>query len=284
MSAYASELQRQGIRLGLVPTMGCLHEGHLSLLRLLNGKCDQKAVSIFVNPIQFGKGEDLDKYPREEDRDLDLLSREGCNLAFIPHAEEMYPSGFQTYVEVEELSKPLCGQFRPDHFRGVSTVVNRLFNLTRCTVAAFGLKDYQQARVIERMVEDLNIPVELVFGEIIRESDGLAMSTRNAYLNADARETAKYIPKALEWARSQAEKGITDCSLILDGMLMILNPLPNVKVQYLSAVDPWTLQSRDEVGESIQILLAVFVGKVRLIDNIRIGPGSGTKPIEGVIV
>ncbi len=270
--------------MGLVPTMGCLHEGHLSLLRLLDGRCDRKAASIFVNPIQFGEGEDLDKYPRDEAHDLELLAENGCNLVFIPDVQEMYPEDFQTYIEVEKLSKPLCGQFRPGHFRGVATVVNRLFNLTGCSVAAFGLKDYQQARVVERMVEDLNLPVELVFGETVRESDGLAMSSRNAYLSAEERELAVRIPTALEWARRQGENGVDDCGLIRDGMLTILNPLLKIKVQYLSAVDPMTLEPRSEVGGSVQILLAAFIGRTRLIDNIRIGPGSGTKPIKGVSV
>ena len=284
MTEYASTLQRKGLRIGLVPTMGYLHEGHLSLVRLLDGKCDVKGASIFVNPLQFSAGEDLEKYPRDESGDLVLLADAGCDFAFCLDAAEMYPPDFQTYIEVEELSKPLCGRFRPGHFRGVATIVNRLFTLTRCGVAAFGLKDYQQALIISQMVKDLNLPVELVFGETLREKDGMAMSSRNAYLSAEERVIANHIPKSLEWARRQSEQGLNECSLLLDGMAMILNPAAGVQIQYLEAVDPETLQPRTEVGDAVQILLAVFVGKTRLLDNIRIGSGSGTKPIAGVEV
>jgi len=284
MSDHGAELQRDGVSLGLVPTMGCLHEGHLSLIGLLDGRCDMKAVSIFVNPIQFGEGEDIDRYPRDEARDMELLREHGCELLFSPAAEEMFPQGFQTRLEVQELSKPLCGMYRPDHFRGVATVVLKLFNLTRCCIAAFGLKDYQQARVIERMVDDLNLSVELVFGETVREPDGLAMSTRNCYLEPAERETASLLPKALEWARRHAINGETDCNRIIEGMSAILGSKPGIRIQYLEAVDPVTLQPCREVGDSVQILIGAFVGRTRLIDNIRIGPGSGTKPIQGIDV
>ena len=275
MSDYAAELQKKDIRLGLVPTMGYLHEGHLSLVRLLDGKCDIKGASIFVNPIQFGAGEDLKKYPRDEELDIAKLADEGCEVVFCPSADDMYPDGFQTYIDVEELSKLLCGLFRPDHFRGVATVVNRLFNLTHCSVAAFGLKDYQQAIVIRRMVRDLNIPVELVFGETVREDDGLAMSTRNSYLTSEERTLARLIPVSLNWATVQASSGSNDCMRILKGMREILVSQPGIDIQYLEAVDPETLQPRQSVNNGVQILLAVYIGKTRLIDNCHICHDGG---------
>ncbi|MDP8238730.1 MAG: pantoate--beta-alanine ligase [Candidatus Hatepunaea meridiana] len=270
MSEYAVELQRKGIRLGLVPTMGALHDGHLSLLRLLDDRCGIKAVSIFVNPIQFGEGEDFGSYPRNEENDLALLAEAGCELVFAPNVNDMYPYGFQTYVNVEELSKPLCGQYRPEHFRGVATIVLRLFNLTQCLIAAFGLKDYQQAMVIKRMVNDLNLAVELIFGETVREKDGLALSSRNAFLKLDERELAKLIPQSLNWAKNEAVKGETNCSRILKGMAELLQSKPGIKIQYLEAVNPDTLKPQDKVQNGVQVLLAVYIGKTRLIDNIRV--------------
>ena len=284
MSSFCRGLRSRNTRLGLVPTMGYLHAGHLSLLHLLKGGCDIMTASIFVNPIQFGEGEDIDRYPRDEEKDLKLLSEAGCELVFSPDAEEMYPPDFQTYIDVEKVSQPLCGQYRPGHFRGVATVVNRLFNITGCSVAAFGLKDYQQAKVIERMVRDLNLQVGLVFGETVREADGLAMSSRNAYLTEDERELAQLIPKSLEWCRKQAADGEEDCATLLSGAHEILVVKTGIRVQYLEAVDSETLKPRAEVGDSVQILIAAFVGNTRLIDNINVGPRSGSKPIKGVNV
>jgi len=273
MISLAEELQNNGIRIGLVPTMGYLHEGHLSLLRLLDGQCDLKAASIFVNPIQFGQGEDLDKYPRNEERDLKLLAQEGCELVFAPSPEEMYPEDYQTYIEVELMSKTLCGRFRPDHFRGVTTVVNRLFNLTRCSVAAFGLKDFQQAQVIKKLKRDLHLPVKLLFGETVRENDGLAMSSRNAYLNPEQRNLAGYIPKSLEWARRETSIAEQSSDYLRKGMEDILGTQPGIDVQYIEFVDPDTLDPVETVESSAQVLIAVYIGKTRLIDNVRLGPG-----------
>ncbi len=284
MAEYAADLQRQGVTLGLVPTMGYLHEGHLSLVRLLEGRCDLKAASIFVNPIQFGQDEDLGRYPRDEERDLELLAEAGCGLVFCPDAADMYPSGFRTSVEVDTLSQPMCGRFRPGHFSGVATVVLKLFNLTRCSVAAFGLKDYQQAQILRRMVEDLNLPVELLFGETIREQDGLALSTRNAYLSPRERETAQAVPKALEWARRRASEDIRDCTELSRGISSILTSRPEVRVQYVELVDPESLEPRNQVGERVLVAVAAFVGTTRLIDNLIVGPGSTMKPIHGVNV
>ncbi|NQU05989.1 MAG: pantoate--beta-alanine ligase [Calditrichaeota bacterium] len=274
MSAYSAALRQKGIRVGLVPTMGFLHEGHLSLFQLLEGRCDLKVASIFVNPIQFGAGEDLNKYPRDETQDLELLEGAGCELVFVPSSSEMYPPYFQTYVSVEELSKPLCGRFRPLYFQGVATVVLRLFNITNCSVAAFGLKDYQQARVIEQMTHDLNLSVELVFGETVRESNGLAMSSRNKYLSREDAELAALIPKSLEWAKAQAVSGVSKCVEIIVGMRKILESRSGIEIQYIETVDPVTLESREDVGDGVRVLLAVYIGKTRLIDNVRIKPFS----------
>jgi len=271
MTEHAANLQLRGIKLGLVPTMGYLHEGHLSLIRLLDGRCDLKAASIFVNPIQFGPGEDLKRYPRDEDRDVELLEKGGCELVFAPDSSEMYPSDYQTYVDIERMSQPLCGQFRPGHFRGVATVVLRLFNLTRCSVAAFGLKDYQQAMVLRKMVHDLHLPVELIFGETVRETDGLAMSSRNAYLTPEDRQLAQAIPRALKWVRIEAESGSDSIEELKRGMKRILTLKSSVKIQYIEFVHPETLEPCESVGERTQVLVAVFVGGTRLIDNVTVG-------------
>ncbi|MBT3233021.1 MAG: pantoate--beta-alanine ligase [Calditrichaeota bacterium] len=284
MISHAEELQKNGIRIGLVPTMGYLHEGHLSLVRLLDGHCDLKAASIFVNPIQFGPNEDLAKYPRNEVRDLELLEKEGCELVFAPSPEEMYPEDYQTYIEVELMSKTLCGRFRPDHFRGVATIVNRLFNLTRCSVAAFGLKDFQQAQVIKKMKRDLHLPVKLLFGETVREDDGLAMSSRNAYLDEEQRNLAGYIPKSLEWVSREANVAEQDSDCLRAGMEDILNTQPGIKIQYIEFVDPKTLDPVQIIDRKVQVLLAVYIGKTRLIDNIEIGPGSKMKPFKELTV
>lgn len=273
-----------GKRIGLVPTMGNLHEGHLSLVRLLDGRCDVKAASIFVNPIQFGQSEDYERYPHNEEHDLELLAEEGCSLVFMPEPEEMYPERYQTYIDVERLAKPLCGRFRPGHFRGVATVVMRLFTLTRCAVAAFGLKDYQQAMVLRRMNEDLHLNVELIFGDTVRESDGIAMSSRNAYLSLDERRLAGAIPRAFEWARSQAENQTVTVGYLRNGIERILAEKPGINIQYIEIVDPDSLQPLEETRDRALVALAVFIGSTRLIDNIVVGPASDVQPIKGVVV
>lgn len=261
--------------------MGYLHQGHLSLLRLLDDNCDFKAASIFVNPLQFGAEEDLEKYPRDEERDIGLLSEFGCNLVFIPLPEEIYPPGYQTYVDVETLSQPLCGKYRPGHFRGVATIVMRLFIMTRCSVAAFGLKDYQQAQVIKRLITDLNLPVDLLFGDTVREVDGLALSSRNAYLSPHERKTARLIPQALEWARRECEDDIRESCEILTGMRKILTKSDSLRVQYIDIVNPETLTSVETISGQAQAFVSAFAGKTRLIDNIRIGKDTSIKPNIG---
>jgi len=284
MQQFAASLPSEGRRLGLVPTMGSLHQGHLSLIRLLEGRCDLKAASIFVNPIQFGRGEDFERYPRNEARDFALLTEAGCELVFCPQPEDMYAQGFQTHIEVEGLSQPLCGAFRPGHFRGVATVVLKLFTITRCAVAAFGLKDYQQAMVIKQMVSDLNLSVDLVFGETLREPDGLAMSSRNAYLSQEERRIAVAVPRSLEWARRELDGGECNPESLKQGMGKILTSSGQVRVQYVEVADPDTLLPLERIAGRALLVLAVYVGKSRLIDNTVAGPGSGAKPIAGVSV
>ncbi len=284
MSEYGAELQRKGVKLGFVPTMGYLHAGHLSLLQMLEGHCDVKCASIFVNPAQFGPSEDLKRYPHDEAHDLELLEKAGCNVVFCPTAEEIYPDGYQTYIDVEKLSQPLCGRFRHGHFRGVATVVFKLFNITRCSTAAFGLKDYQQVQVIRQMVTDLHLPVELLLGETVREPDGLAMSSRNAYLSEDKRHIALAIPKSLEKARQIAANGQKKSARLINEMLTVLTSEPQLEVQYIEIVDPNTLEQVEIIAEQAQVLIAVYVGSTRLIDNISIGLGAGTQPIQGVII
>lgn len=284
MSEYVSQVKKRGLRIGLVPTMGCLHAGHLSLVRLLDPVCDVKGASIFVNPLQFSAGEDFETYPRDEQRDLELLAEEGCSFVFSPSAGEMYPEGYQTYVDVSMLAEGLCGRYRKGHFQGVATVVLRLFNIIRPDVAAFGLKDYQQAALIRKMRDDLHLPVELVFGETIREDDGVAMSSRNTCLTPAERSQAAAIPRSIEWARKQVESGEKSTARLLEGMREILGREPALSIQYIEFVDPDTLEPQNTVNDAVQVMLAVYAGKTRLIDNARIGPGSEAKPIRGVSV
>lgn len=270
MLAHAEGLQREGVHIGLVPTMGSLHQGHLSLVGLLDGNCDVKMASIFVNPAQFAPSEDFEQYPRDEGRDIELLREAGCSLLFCPTVDQMYPQGYQTYVEVEGLSSPLCGRFRPGHFRGVATVVLKLFNLTRCSVAAFGLKDYQQAQVIKRMVQDLHLPVKLLFGETVREDDGLAMSSRNAYLSHLERSVARVIPRSLRRAQRLAAQGITSAERLVLEIKDTLTSEPELRIQYVEIVHTDTLKPLPVITDEAQALVAVYIGKTRLIDNVRL--------------
>lgn len=281
--AIAEGIVNSGRKIGLVPTMGYLHEGHLSLMKLLDGKCDVKIASIFVNPLQFGKNEDLSTYPRDEKRDLEQLEKAGCQIVFTPEPEDMYPPDFQTYVDVEKITLGLCGEYRPGHFRGVTTIVTRLFNITRCSVAVFGLKDFQQAKVIHRMVKDLFMPVELVFGATVRESDGLAMSSRNSKLSPGERQSALSLSRSLEWARQCTENNIVEVSEIVDGVSKIISSEPDAVIQYIECVDAETLEKVERITSRAQLVLAVYVGKTRLIDNLTIGKDAGTQPIAGVI-
>jgi len=251
---------------GLVPTMGYLHEGHLSLIRRARDECDHTVVSIFVNPAQFGPKEDLDKYPRDLERDLRLIEPY-TDLVWMPSAEEMYSQGYQTWVEVEAMTRPLEGAMRPGHFKGVTTVVAKLFNAVQPHKAYFGQKDAQQAAVIRQMVRDLNFPIEIVVCPIVREPDGLAMSSRNVYLDAEQRQAATVLYRSLSAAKSAYYKGERDAEKLRQVMKGMIDDEPLAQVQYVSCADYDTLEELDMVKGKTLLSMAVFIGKTRLIDN-----------------
>ena len=252
---------------GLVPTMGYLHEGHLSLARKANDDCQSVVVSIFVNPTQFGPNEDLSKYPRDLERDLRLLESVGVDLVWTPTPEVMYPPNFQTWVEVQEMTRPLEGAQRPGHFRGVTTVVGKLFNAVQPDKAYFGQKDAQQAAVISQMVRDLNFPLEVVVCPIVREPDELAMSSRNVYLDAQQRKAATGLYRALSAAKSAYQRGERDAGKLRKTMEETLNSEPLAQTQYVSCADYETLEELKQVTAKALLSMAVFIGKTRLIDN-----------------
>ncbi|MCS7250970.1 MAG: pantoate--beta-alanine ligase [Anaerolineae bacterium] len=253
---------------GFVPTMGYLHEGHLSLIRRARAENDHVAVSIFVNPTQFGPREDYDRYPRDLNRDLRLLEPLEVDLVFAPSVEEMYPPGFQTWVIVEEVSRPLEGAARPGHFRGVATVVTKLLNIVQPDRAYFGQKDAQQVVVIRRMVQDLNIPVEIVVCPTVREPDGLAMSSRNTYLNPAERRAATVLFRALQAAKTRYEHGERDAERLREAMREVIRAEPLARLDYVSVADPETLQELAQVEDRALLSLAVYIGEARLIDNL----------------
>ena len=258
-------------KLGLVPTMGYLHEGHISLARRAKAECDYVVVSIFINPTQFGPNEDLSKYPRDLERDLHLLEDAGVDLVWTPTPEVMYPAGFQTWVEVEEMTRPLEGAQRPGHFRGVTTVVAKLFNAVQPTKAYFGQKDAQRAAVIRQMTKDLNFPIEIVVCPIVREPDGLAMSSRNVYLDADQRKAATVLYRSLSAAKIAYEKGERDAEKLRQIMKATIASEPLAQLQYVSCADYDTLQELEKVSGKTLLSMAVLVGKTRLIDNFVLG-------------
>jgi len=253
---------------GLVPTMGYLHEGHLSLVRRARAECASVAVSIFVNPTQFGPDEDLSAYPRDLDRDLSLLEDEDVDLVWTPTPDGLYPPGFQTWVTVEKVTQPLEGGMRPGHFRGVTTVVAKLFNGVQPQEAYFGQKDAQQAVVIRQMTHDLNFPVEIVVCPIVREPDGLAMSSRNVYLNPEEREAATVLYRALTSARAAFEAGERDAKRLRHTVTETIAREPLACLQYVSCAHPETLQELEAVTDGALFSLAVLVGQTRLIDDI----------------
>ena len=258
-------------RVGLVPTMGYLHEGHLSLVRRAREECDHVAVSIFVNPTQFGPREDLSKYPRDLHRDLSLLEPLGVDLVWLPTPELMYPPGFQTWVEVEAITRPLEGAMRPGHFRGVATVVAKLFNAVQPHKAYFGQKDAQQAAVIRQMTRDLSYPIEIVICPIVREPDGLAMSSRNVYLDRDQRKAATVLSRSLRAAQEIYDEGERNAEKIRGRMKEVLASEPLAEVQYVSCADYDTLEELETVTGKALLSMAVHVGKTRLIDNLVLG-------------
>ena len=264
--------KRQGYKIAFVPTMGFLHGAHLALVKKAKELGDKTVVSIFVNPLQFGPKEDFREYPRDLERDLALLEKEKVDAVFIPETEEMYPPDFQTYVEVTKLTTGLCGAFRPGHFKGVTTVVLKLFNIINPDIAIFGEKDYQQLQVIKQMIKDLNLDIEIVAHPTVREKDGLAMSSRNIYLSSAERESAISLYKALLLAQKLIKEGERDSQKIKEEMEKFIYSFPFTKVQYIEFVDPQTLDPIDKINKPVLCALAVYVGKARLIDNMLITP------------
>ena len=256
---------------GLVPTMGALHEGHLALVRHARAENDRVGVSIFVNPIQFNRRGDLDAYPRQLERDLALLEAEGVDLVWTPDEDEVYPPGFQTYVAVETITQVLEGAARPGHFRGVTTVVAKLFNVFEPARAYFGQKDAQQVAVVRQMVRDLGFNLEIVVGPTVREPDGLALSSRNRLLGPDERQAALVLYHALTAAQDIWQRGVRDGSALRETMRAIIGAEPLARLDYVSAADPITLQELHNEADRVLLSLAVFVGRVRLIDNLLLG-------------
>ncbi len=254
--------------MGLVPTMGYLHEGHLSLVRRAREQNDYVVLSIFVNPTQFGPGEDLESYPRDLESDLELAEQSGVDLVFAPEAEEMYAPGHRTWVEVEELTRGLCGRSRPDHFRGVTTVVTKLFGICRPDRAYFGQKDGQQAFVIGRMTRDLDLGVEVVVAPIVREADGLALSSRNVYLSEEERRAAPILQRALCEGEVTVGAGERDAEAVRSQVRRRIEGAPEARVDYVELVSTETLQSVELIAGEVLLAAAVFFGKTRLIDNV----------------
>jgi pantoate--beta-alanine ligase len=259
---------------GLVPTMGALHEGHLSLVRRARAENDRVGVSIFVNPIQFNRRDDLEAYPRQLERDSALLAAEGVDLIWAPPEAEVYPPGYQTYVTVEEVTQPLEGAARPGHFRGVTTVVAKLFNVFQPTRAYFGQKDAQQVAVIRQMARDLTFNLQVVVCPTVREPDGLAMSSRNALLNPAERRAAVVLYRALMAARQAWERGQRAGDHLRATMRAVIEAEPLARLDYVSAADPVTLHEFDGPADSALLSMAVFIGTTRLIDNLIVGPGT----------
>lgn len=263
--------RKEGLTVGLVPTMGYLHEGHASLIDKAVSECDRVVASDFINPTQFGPGEDLEAYPRDFDHDCQLLKAHGCHMVFHPSVDEMYPDGngkTDTYIEIlDDMPKQLCGKTRPIHFRGVCTVVGKLFNIVMPDKAFFGQKDAQQLAIIRRMVRDLSYGIEIVGCPIVREEDGLAKSSRNTYLNAEERQAALVLSQAIRMAEKMTAEGETDAEKVLAAMREHIEKEPLAKIDYVSAVDGVTMAPVTEIKGNVLIAMAVYIGKTRLIDN-----------------
>lgn len=267
MQAWADVQREAGRRIGLVPTMGALHEGHVSLLRIARERgCEAVAASVFVNPAQFGAGEDFARYPRDEGHDLVVLEAAGADAVYLPGVHDMYPEGFQTFVEVEEVSQGLCGASRPGHFRGVATVVAKLFHAAKPHVAVFGEKDYQQLAVIRRMVRDLDLDVEIAAGPIVREEDGLAMSSRNRYLEGGDRTAAQCLSQGLRAARALFMDGERNPVKVAGAARAVVEAEPRAALEYAEAREPETLAVLRSPADRMAILVAARVGPARLID------------------
>jgi len=279
MKEHARQARAEGRILGLVPTMGALHEGHLSLVQRAKRECSAVFASIFVNPKQFGPTEDLAKYPRSFEADTSKLAAAGVEAVFVPEPGEMYPAGFSTYVNVEGPSDRLEGRSRPGHFRGVTTVVLKLLQIAQPHFAYFGRKDAQQARIIQQMVRDLNLDSEIVVSPIVRESDGLAMSSRNAYLSPDERKAATVLYQALDTARRELHRGVRDALELQSAMRRVLEAERLASVDYAEIVDAETFEPVLRVSRASYAVLAVFLGTTRLIDNLYMDFGEGEAPL-----
>jgi pantoate--beta-alanine ligase len=270
MRSVSRKLRREGLKIGFIPTMGALHEGHLSLIRRARAMSDLVVVSIFVNPIQFGRGEDFEAYPRDLARDAELISTRGVDYLFSPVIDEFYPDDFVTYVTVEELGDKLCGVTRPGHFRGVATVVLKLFNIIQPDFAFFGQKDAQQVTIIKRFVKDLCLDTEIIACPIVRETDGLAMSSRNAYLTKEEREAATVLSRALQEAQRLYQVGEREVTKIISAIRQLIEAEPLARIDYIGIIDPNKLTPLSTLEDDTPVLiaLAVFLGRARLIDNI----------------
>lgn len=267
MQQLAGHYRQQGKTIGFVPTMGYLHEGHLSLMRRTRPQCDILVVSIFVNPTQFGPNEDFERYPRDFERDERLCREVGVDVVFYPTADAMYPRPYLTYVHVEKLSETMCGASRPGHFRGVTTVVTKLFNIVQPHIAVFGQKDYQQSLIIRQMVRDLNFDVEIDVAPIVREADGLAMSSRNKYLSPEERQQALVLYRSLTRAEELIREGERNVDTLLQAMQTVISEAPDARIDYIAIVDAETLEPLSTVRHNTVIALAVYIGTTRLIDN-----------------
>jgi pantoate--beta-alanine ligase len=267
MQDKAEELRLSGKKIGLFPTLGFLHEGHLELIRKGRKKADVLVMSLFVNPTQFGPNEDLDKYPRDIEGDIKKAQDEGVDIVFMPSPEEMYPDGFLSSVKVNKITGFLCGKSRPGHFEGVTTVVAKLFNIIKPHFAMFGQKDFQQLAVIKRMVKDLNMDVEIVEVPTVRETDGLAMSSRNKYLNPEERRSALCIKKSIDMAVKMAEEGELSSERIKDSIKELITSFPYTNIDYINICDPETLEDISTLKNESLLAMAVKVGNTRLIDN-----------------
>jgi pantoate--beta-alanine ligase len=270
MQRISRELKRTGKTIGLVPTMGYLHEGHLSLVRIATGRSDVLVVSIFVNPTQFGPKEDFESYPRDFKRDRLLLEEEGCDIIFAPRMKDMYPEAYLTYVTVEKITGKLEGQTRPSHFQGVTTIVAKLFNIVGPDIAVFGQKDAQQAVVLKKMVDDLNYGIKMIIAPTVREWDGLALSSRNKYLSKEERKQATVLHQSLREAKSLIREGERSASRIVSRMRSLIRKQLSAELDYIAITDARTLEPLNRLKGEVLISLAVRFGKARLIDNIRI--------------
>jgi pantoate--beta-alanine ligase len=272
MKAWCERVHKNAETICFVPTMGFFHQGHLSLMEKGKSLCDRLVVSIFINPTQFGKNEDFSLYPVDIEGDLRLAQAAGVDAVFLPHRDDMYPKNFQTYVSLTNLPAYLCGKFRPDHFRGVATVVTKLFNIIKPQVAVFGQKDFQQLQIIRRCVKDLDMDIEIVAGDIFRETDGLAMSSRNTYLSGQERTSALSLFKALTLAEELIENGQKNAWKIKKRLVELIESFDYTAIDYVSFCDPETLEEVDRIEKQVLLALAVKIGKTRLIDNIIIDP------------